>query len=85
MLVGGVLLCQTDGDVQQRLAGHAFADTAILADLHELCDGIGGRPTGSAACNRAIEWAVAKFKAAGADRVATESFTVPKLWAAEST
>jgi hypothetical protein len=79
-----LLVCGAGDDVQQRLAGRAFSDTAILTDLHELCDGIGGRPTGSAACNRAIEWAAAKFKAAGADRVVTESFTVPSLWLGES-
>jgi hypothetical protein len=84
VLTGGMLLCQAGDDVQQRLAGHAFSDSAIMGDLHELCDGIGGRPTGSAACNRAIEWAVGKFKAAGADRVTTETFAIPKSWAAET-
>jgi carboxypeptidase Q len=83
-LATGVLLCRAGDDVQQRLAGRAFGDTPLLADLHELCDGIGGRPTGSPACERAIEWAAAKFKAAGADSVSTETFTVPKSWAAES-
>jgi hypothetical protein len=83
-LLAGALLCLAGDDAQQRLAGQAFSDPAILTDLHELCDGIGGRPTGSAACNRAIEWAAAKFKQAGADSVATETFSVPKLWMAES-
>ncbi|HTP35857.1 MAG TPA: M20/M25/M40 family metallo-hydrolase [Candidatus Acidoferrales bacterium] len=80
----GVLLAQTADDVQQHLVGRAFTGTAILEDLHELCDGIGGRPTGSPACNRAIDWAVAKFRAAGADSVVTETFTVPKLWLPEA-
>ena len=78
------LLCRAGDDAQQRLAGRAFSDTPILQDLHELCDGIGGRPTGSPACERAIEWAAAKFKAAGADSVATEAFTVPKSWVPEA-
>jgi carboxypeptidase Q len=74
------LLLQAGDDTQQRLTGAIFADAAILQDLHELCDGIGGRPTGSAACNRAIEWGVSKFKSAGADSVTTEAFTVPTTW-----
>lgn len=75
-----LFLCQAADDVQQRLTGRAFSDTPILNDLHELCDGIGGRPTGTPACERAIEWAVAKFKAAGADTVETEVFPVPQQW-----
>src|SRR4051812_10042601 len=82
LLAAGVL-CQGGDDVQQRLAGRAFGDTPLLSDLQELCDRVGGRPTGSPACERAIEWSVAKFKAMGVDSVTTESFTVPKAWASE--
>jgi len=56
----------------------------MLADLRELCDRIGGRPTGSPACERAIDWAAARLKAAGVDSVTTESFSVPVQWAAVS-
>ncbi|MGA2589509.1 MAG: M28 family peptidase [Bryobacteraceae bacterium] len=73
-----------DADVAQRLAGRALGATPMLADLRELCDRIGGRPTGSPACERAIDWAAAKFKAAGVDAVSTEPFTVPHRWAAVS-
>jgi len=80
LFAAALLLCQAADDVQQRLTGRASSDTPILSDLHELCDGIGGRPTGSPACERAIEWAAAKFKAAGVDSVTTEPFTVPQSW-----
>jgi len=73
-----------EGDVAQRLAGRALGATPMMADLQELCDRIGGRPTGSPACERAIEWAAAKFKAAGVDVVTTEPFTAPRRWAAVS-
>lgn len=63
-----------------RLAERAVGDTPLLSDLRELCDGIGGRPTGSPACNRAVEWAARKFREAGADKVTVESFPVPHLW-----
>ena len=56
------------------------ATTPLLADTRELCDTIGGRPVGSPANARAVAWAAAKFKAAGADAVATEPFPVPFLW-----
>ena len=79
LFAAALLLCQAADDVQQRLTGRAF-NTPILSDLHELCDGIGGRPTGSPACERAIAWAAAKFQAAGADSVATETFPVPQAW-----
>ncbi|HTQ57440.1 MAG TPA: hypothetical protein VMI94_23385 [Bryobacteraceae bacterium] len=52
----------------------------MLADLQELCDRIGGRPAGSPACERAIAWAAAKLKAAGADTVSLESFSIPHRW-----
>ncbi|HEX8071932.1 MAG TPA: M20/M25/M40 family metallo-hydrolase [Pyrinomonadaceae bacterium] len=66
-----------------RLAARAVGDTPLLADLRELCDRIGGRPTGSAACERAVEWGAAKLRAAGADDVRVEPFNVPALWLGE--
>src|SRR5581483_2049341 len=67
-------------DAARRLAASLTGNTPLMADLNELCDAIGGRPTGSPACNRAIEWAAARFRDAGADRVVTEEFTIPHRW-----
>lgn len=67
-------------DAAARLAGRAVGATPLLADTKELCDTIGGRPVGSPANARAVAWAAAKFKAAGADAVRTETFPVPFLW-----
>lgn len=67
-------------DAAERLAGRALSGTPMLDDLGELCDRIGGRPTGSAACERAIQWATAKFRTAGLDVVSLETFSVPSLW-----
>ncbi len=75
---------QGGDDAQQRIVGRTFGPTPLLSDLQELCDRIGGRPTGSHACDRAIEWGVTKLRAAGADTVTTEAFEVPGAWAAES-
>lgn len=69
-----------DDDAPRRLAARALGDTPIFDDLKELCDGIGGRPTGSPAAFRSIEWAARKFQAAGLDRVSLEPFKIPNLW-----
>jgi carboxypeptidase Q len=81
-VVAASLLLRGD-DVQERIVGRTFGPTPLLSDLQELCDRIGGRPTGSPACERAIDWGVAKFKAIGVDSITTEPFEVPSGWAAE--
>jgi hypothetical protein len=58
-----------------------LAATPVASDLETLCDRIGGRPTGSAACERSIDWFVSRFGEAGLDRVWTEEFSMPSLWA----
>ncbi|HEY3176478.1 MAG TPA: M28 family peptidase [Candidatus Polarisedimenticolia bacterium] len=68
------------GDEAARLAGRALGETPLLDDLRDLCDHVGGRPTGSPSCERAMEWAAARFRAAGFDSVVQESFRVPALW-----
>lgn len=71
-------------DVPNKLAARAAGDTPMFEDLKELCDRIGGRPTGSTACNRAIDWGVQRFKQAGLANVTTESFDLPSLWLPKS-
>jgi len=68
----------------QRLAGRALGPTPLLDDLRELCDRIGGRPTGSSALERAVDWSAAKFRSAGIESVSEESYTLPNIWLAES-
>jgi len=63
-----------------RLSTMLLTDTPVVSDLEELCDRIGGRPTGSAACERSIDWAAGKFREAGVDRVWTEPFSLPVRW-----
>jgi Zn-dependent M28 family amino/carboxypeptidase len=66
-----------------RLVERARGSTPMLADLQELCERIGGRVTGSKACEQAVDWAAAKFRDAGVDHVVLESFPVPLLWLPE--
>lgn len=63
----------------RRLSDRALASTRLEADLRELTEGIGARPTGSAACERAVDWAAGKLRDLGLT-VGTEPFELPALW-----
>lgn len=65
----------------RRLTGAILGDTPAMSDLRELTDRIGGRISGTPACDRAIDWAAAKFRGAGVDSVKLETFTLPLAWA----
>jgi len=82
-LTAGLLHAQST-DAASRLVARALGETPMFDDLRELCDGIGGRPTGSAAASRAIEWSAAKFRAAGLEP-SVESYKIPSLWLPIST
>src|SRR6266478_4712105 len=77
LLLAASLLAQ---DAPNRLAARAKGDTPLFTDLRELCDGIGGRPTGSASCDRAIAWAAKKFQDIGIQNVSVEPFTAKNMW-----
>ncbi|HEY1334929.1 MAG TPA: M28 family peptidase, partial [Myxococcaceae bacterium] len=83
-VVLGVLLTgaafAAPADPRAALKHRAEGDTPLIADTFELCDRVGGRITGTAPMDRAVQWATEKFKAIGVDSVDTESFTVPFLW-----
>lgn len=72
------------GNAAQLLAGRAVGDTPLMDDLHELCDTIGGRISGSPACERAIAWAERTLREAGMPKVWTEEFSIPSLYLPES-
>jgi carboxypeptidase Q len=67
-----------DRDVLQ-LTGRILAQTPTMSDLRELTDGIGGRVSGTPACERAVDWGLAKFRAAGVN-AALEPFTMRWAW-----
>jgi carboxypeptidase Q len=62
-----------------RLMAAMLAETPLTGDLQQLCDEIGGRPTGSKASLESVEWALKKFKEAGV-LAKKEAFTMPALW-----
>jgi hypothetical protein len=62
--LAGIVNSQT-ASAPELLAARALGNTPLFEDLQELCDHIGGRPTGSPAADRAINWGFHKFQAAG--------------------
>lgn len=62
------------------LTGRILGETPTMSDLRELTDRIGGRISGTPACDRAIDWAGAKFRDAGV-AVTLEPFTLAHAWA----
>ncbi len=55
--------------------------TPLEENLRVLTDEIGGRIPGTPAMEKAVQWGIDGFKAAGADSVRTEQFTIPASWA----
>lgn len=63
----------------ERLVAAVLGPTPLEDDLRELTDGIGGRPTGSAANRAAVDWAAKTLREAGVE-VHREPFEMPALW-----
>lgn len=77
LLVPSQLVSQTS-EVDYLVAA-MLKQTPLKEDLRQLCDEIGGRPTGSKANLEAVEWALKKFKEAGIT-AKKEKFKMPKFW-----
>ncbi len=75
----------TENDDAARIIQTALQPSPIQSNLRQLTDEIGGRVPGTPAMQRAVEWGVQMFKAAGADSVHTEAFTIPHSWAEGAT
>jgi carboxypeptidase Q len=67
-------------DPRPALMKRAAGDTPLPKELQDLCDHVGGRPTGSPACARAVTWAEERLRATGVLKVYTDSFSVPVRW-----
>ncbi|HTC41103.1 MAG TPA: M20/M25/M40 family metallo-hydrolase [Candidatus Acidoferrales bacterium] len=61
-----------------------MGDSPLEANLRHLTDDIGGRVTGSAEMSKAVDWAIAAFRAGGVD-VRTEKYTLPHAWSEGAT
>lgn len=75
----------TDSAAAARIIQAALQPSPIEHNLRQLTDEIGGRVPGTRAMQRAVDWGVHAFAAAGADSVHTEEFTIPHSWAEGAT
>ena len=64
-----------------QVIAEALKPSPLEANLQRLTDHVGGRVPGTLAMRQAVDWGVAAFKAAGADTVHTENFTIQASWA----
>ncbi len=64
-----------------QVIAESLKPSALESNLQRLTDQIGGRVPGTLAMRQAVDWGVAGFKAAGADSVHTENFTIQASWA----
>jgi carboxypeptidase Q len=68
-----------------RVIDEALKPSSLQVNLERLTDQVGGRVPGTPAMQKAIDWGMEAFKAAGADSVHTETFTIPASWAEGAT
>jgi carboxypeptidase Q len=81
-----ILLCAAFAqDATNRVIAEASKPSALETDLQQLTDQIGGRVPGTAAMQKAVDWGIAAFRAAGADSVHTEDFSLRASWAEGAT
>src|SRR5580698_7724091 len=72
-------------DEASAIIQEALKPSPLESDLHHLADEIGGRIPGTPAMQHAVQWGLQAFKAAGADMVHTEGFTIPVSWSEGAT
>ncbi len=72
-------------DDAARIIQAALQPSPLESNLRRLTDEVGGRVPGTPAMQHAIDWGVQMFKAAGADKVSTEDFTIPFSWSEGAT
>jgi carboxypeptidase Q len=63
-----------------KILPQVMGSSPLEENLRRLTDEIGGRVTGSPEMAKAVDWAVAAFRAAGVE-VHTEKYTLPVTWA----
>ncbi len=74
LLLSSCLLAQTPAD---KLIAEGQQSPTLEKNLHVLTDEIGGRVPGTPAMDRAVQWGVDAFKAAGGENVHTSPRSLP--------
>jgi Zn-dependent M28 family amino/carboxypeptidase len=76
---------RTETDDASAIIQAALLPSPLESNLRHLTDEVGGRVPGTPAMDRAVDWGTQMFKAAGADSVHTEEFTIPNSWSEGAT
>src|SRR4029077_7348409 len=71
-------------EAASKILPQVLGPSPLEENLRRLTDEVGGRVTGSPEMAKAVEWAVAAFRAEGVD-VHTEKYTLPVTWSEGST
>jgi len=79
-LLAGSLCTAQNAANNQRVMTEALKPSPLRQNLRVLTDEIGGRVPGTPALEKAIQWGTDAFKAAGADSVTVESYSIPHSW-----
>ena len=69
----------------ERVRDEALKPSVLGENLQRLTDEVGGRVPGTPAMTQAVAWAEEAFRAAGADSVHSESFSMPVAWSEGAT
>lgn len=85
MLLACSISYATPAGDSDRVIAEAMKPSNYEKNLRTLTDEVGGRVPGTPAMEKAVQWAVAAFREAGADSVHTEGFTMPVAWAEGAT
>ncbi|MBV8891071.1 MAG: M20/M25/M40 family metallo-hydrolase [Acidobacteria bacterium] len=80
LVTAALVQSQAIGD-SERIIAEALKASALETNLRQLTDEIGGRVPGTSRMQRAVEWAVSAFRAAGGQNVHTERFEIANSWA----
>jgi carboxypeptidase Q len=72
-------------DPADRVIAEALKPSALETNLQRLTDQVGGRVPGTPAMQKAVDWGVEAFKAAGGDNIHTEDFEIQASWAEGAT
>src|SRR5216683_5373903 len=79
----GVVACSATeascAEAASKILPQVMGPSPLEENLRRLTDDVGGRVTGSPEMAKAVEWAVAAFRAEGVD-VHTEKYTLPVTW-----
>jgi carboxypeptidase Q len=76
LLMAGSSLVGADSEVLRQVAN----SQSLEQNLRTICDELGPRLTGSSAMQRAAQWGVGQFRAAGTDAAWLEQFEIPRSW-----